>query len=132
MCSFLFFLFLPCFFYLNTTETHANTHSYFKGLYFFPCSCWSGPPSHNPCFKLFWVWIYYGARECVCQCLYNVCVCVGGVLFLYLRTLLVIVVINFFYFFIFFCLELNLGTERMERLAFGKKYWLSFILSGML
>lgn len=53
----------------------------------------------------------------------------GGVLFLYLRTLLVIVVINFF---IFFCLELNLGTEQMERLAFGKKYWLSFILSGML
>lgn len=64
---------------------------------------------------------------------YIMCVCVGGgVLFLYLRTLLVIVVINFFYFFIFFCLELNLGTERMERLAFGKKYWLSFILSGML
>lgn len=29
---------------------------------------------------------------------------------------------KFFYFFIFFCLELNLGTERMERLAFGKKY----------
>lgn len=72
VCSFLFFLFLPCFFYLNTTETHANTHSYFKGLYFFPCSCLSGPPSHNPCFKLFWVWVYYGAHECVCQCLYNV------------------------------------------------------------
>lgn len=76
-CTFLcvhscFSFFFLVFFYLNTTETHANTHSYFKGLYFFPCSCWSGPPSHNPCFKLFWVWVYYGARECVSQCLYNV------------------------------------------------------------
>lgn len=79
LCVHSCFSFFFLVFYLNTTETHANTHSYFKGLYFFPCSCWSGPPSHNPCFKLFWVWVYYGARECVCQCLYNV----GGVVFVF-------------------------------------------------
>lgn len=38
-CTFLY-VFIPVFF------SHADTHSCFKGLYFFPCSCWSAPPPH--------------------------------------------------------------------------------------
>lgn len=35
-------------FYLNTTETHANTHSYFKGLYIFSMFMLEWPPIPHP------------------------------------------------------------------------------------
>lgn len=118
VCSFLFFFSFFLVFYLNTTETHADTHSYFKGLYFFPCSCWSGPPSHTPalnCSGFGFIMVHVNVFVSAYIMGWG-----GGGCFFVPQNTVSDCGNNFFFF--FFCLELNLGTERMERLAFGKKY----------
>lgn len=48
LCVHSCFSFFFLVFYLNTTETHANTHSYFKGLYIFSMFMLEWPPIPHP------------------------------------------------------------------------------------